>query len=94
MKKQLQQVIDAWPVLAVVGVMMVALLTAYAKGFVVDVVEDDLATTPVIIDMNKEIAANTENIDDHDDDVERLANKIDSLEGKIDRLIEIMLTEG
>jgi len=92
-KKQLQQIIDAWPVLAVVGVMMVALLTAYAKGFVGDVVEDDLATTPVIIEIDKKIAANTENIDDHDDDVTRLANKIDSLETKIDRLIEIMLTE-
>jgi len=90
---KLKQVTDAWPVLAVAGTMMVALLTVYAKGFVGDVVEDDLATTPIIIEIDKKIAANTENIDDHDDDVTRLANKIDSLETKIDRLIEIMLTE-
>ena len=93
MKKLLQQVIDSWPILVMAGVIMVALLTVYAKGFVGDVVEHDLATTPVIIAIDAKIAANTENIEDHDDDVERLANKIDSLEAKIDRLIEIMLTE-
>jgi len=93
MKKQLQQIIDAWPVLAAVGLLMVALLTAYANQFIGDVVRDDLATTPKIIAMDASIAENKSDIEDHDDDVTRLANKIDSLEGKIDRLIEIMLTE-
>lgn len=91
--KKLQQIIDAWPVLAAVGVLMVALLTAYAKGFVGDVVEEDLGTVQVIIDMNKEITANTENIEDHDDDVDELKDEIRALGVKIDRLIEIMLTE-
>jgi len=93
MKKQLQQIIDAWPVLAAVGLLMVALLTAYAKGFVGDVVRDDLATTPVIISIDRKIAANTENIEDHDDDVDELKQEIRALGVKIDRLIEIMLTE-
>ena len=90
---RLKQVTDAWPVLAVAGAMMVALLVGYAKGFVGDVVEEDLGKTQVIIDINKVIAANTENIEDHDDDVEELKDEIRALGVKIDRLIEIMLTE-
>ena len=90
---KLKQVTDAWPVLVVAGGMMVALLTVYAKGFVGDVVEEDLGKVQVIINMKSDIAANIENIEDHDDDFERLIKKIDSLETKIDRLIEIMLTE-
>jgi len=93
MKKQLQQIIDAWPVLAAVGLLMVALLTAYANQFVGDVVKHDLGTTPVIIAIDRKIAANTENIEDHDDDVEELKDEIRLLGVKIDRLIEIMLTE-
>ena len=90
---RLKQVTDAWPVLVVAGGMMVALLTVYAKGFVGDVVEEDLGKVQVIIDMNKEITANTENIEDHDDDVDELKDEIRALGVKIDRLIEIMLTE-
>ena len=90
---RLKQVTDAWPVLAVAGAMMVALLVGYAKGFVGDVVEEDLGQTQVIIDINTVIAANTENIEDHDDDVDELKDEIRALGVKIDRLIEIMLTE-
>jgi len=90
---RLKQVTDAWPVLAVAGAMMVALLTVYAKGFVGDVVEEDLGKVQVIIDMNTKITANTENVEDHDDDVEELKEEIRALGVKIDRLVEIMLTE-
>ena len=90
--KQLNQVIEAWPVLSAAAIVMLILLTAYAKGFVGDVVKDDLATTQTIIDMNKEIAANTDNVGDHDDDVARIEKKIDELGRKVDRLVEIMLT--
>jgi len=91
--KQLKQIIDAWPVLAAVGLLMIALLTAYANQFIGDVVKQDLATTPVIIEIDRKIAANTENIDDHDDDVDELKQEIRALGVKIDRLVEIMLTE-
>jgi ubiquinone biosynthesis protein UbiJ len=89
---QLKKVVDAWPVLAAVGLLMAALLTVYAKGFVGEVAESGLGKTQTIIDMNKEIAANTDDIENHDDDVARIEKKIGDLEAKIDRLIEIMLT--
>lgn len=90
---KIKQIIDAWPVLAAVGLLMVALLTAYAKGFVGDVVKQDLATTPIIIEIDRKIAANTENIDDHDEDVDELKGEIRALGVKIDRLVEIMLSQ-
>jgi len=90
--KQLQQVIDAWPILSAVAVLMVILLAAYAKGFVGDVVIDDVATTPKIIQMDTAIAKNTSDIEDHDDDVARIESKIDDLGKKVDRLVEIMLS--
>lgn len=93
MNKQLKQIVDAWPVLAAVGLLMIALLTAYANQFIGDVVKQDLATTPVIIEIDRKIAANTENIDDHDDDVDEIKQEIRALGVKIDRLVEIMLTE-
>ena len=89
MNKQLQQVIDAWPVLAAVGVLV---LIPYLKGLMGDVMTEDVGRTQIIIDMSKEIAANTDNIEDHDDDVARIERKIDDLGRKVDRLVEIMLS--
>jgi len=88
--KQLQQVIDAWPVLTVVGVLV---LLPYLKGVVGQVMTDDVARTPKIIQMDTAIAKNTSDIEDHDDDVARIERKIDDLGRKVDRLVEIMLSQ-
>ena len=90
MNKQLQQVIDAWPVLAAVGVLV---LIPYLKGLMGDVITEDVATTPKIIQMDTAIAKNTSDNEDHDDDVARIERKIDDLGRKVDRLVEIMLSQ-
>ncbi len=90
---QLKKVIDAWPVLAAVGLLMVGLLTVYAKGFVGDVVKDDITTLPKIIAMDNAITANQVLAQAVKDDTEDIIADINKLDAKLDRLIEIMLTE-
>ena len=90
MNKQVQQVIDSWPILTAVGVLV---LIPYLKGLMGDVVSEDIATTPKVIQMDTAIAKNTSDIENHDDDVARIETKIDVLGTKVDRLVEIMLQD-
>ena len=88
MNPKVKQIIDAWPVLTAVALLV---FIPIIKDIVSDVVAEDLGTTQTVVDMNTQIAANTDNIEDHDDDVARIEKKIDALGLKVDRLVEIML---
>jgi uncharacterized membrane protein len=93
MNKQLEQVVGAWPVIAVIGVMMLALLTAFAEGYIGDVMETDISKTDKIIAMDRSIDANRALVESVNGDIEDIKASQVRLEGKLDRLIEIMLTE-
>ena len=90
---QLKKVVDAWPILAAVGLLMVALLTAFAEGYIGDVVKQDISTVPKIIAMDAAIRDNQVLAQAVKDDTEDIISDIDKLDAKLDRLIEIMLTE-
>jgi len=99
--RQVKQVMDAWPLLlAVVGI-MTALLTAYAQIFVSDIVDTKLAAIPAvnisvdpkIASMDLAIAANTLTIASLGTGQQEIKTAINDLEKKLDRTIEIMLTE-
>ena len=90
MNKQLQTLRDNWVLVSAVGILV---LLPYLKGVVGEVMTEDLGTTKTITDMKANIAANTDDIEDHDDDVARIETKIDALGLKMDRLVEIMLQD-
>ena len=89
----LKKVIEAWPILAAVTGIMVVLLTAFAEGYIGDVVKQDIATIPKVIEMDKAIQANSVIALSVKDDTEDIKRQIELLDAKLDRLIEIMLTD-
>lgn len=93
LNEQLKKVVDAWPILAAVGLLMIALLTAFAEGYIGDVVKQDISTVPKIIAMDTAIRDNHVLAKAVKDDTEGIKNQIDKLDRKLDRLIEIMLTD-
>lgn len=93
MNKQLQQVVDAWPVLSAVTVIVFILLAGFAKTFIVDVVKADISTVPKIISMDTAIMANQVTALAVKEDTEDIKKQISALDAKLTRLIEIMLTE-
>jgi len=93
MNKQLQKVVEAWPVLAAVVLIMVALLSTFAQNFIGDVVKEDISTVPKIISMDNAIRDNQVLAQAVKDDTEDIKASQIRMDAKLDRLIEIMLTE-
>ena len=89
----LKKVIEAWPVLTAVTLIMTGLLTAFAEGYIGDVMEHDIAKTDKIIEMDDKIQANTVVAHSVKGDTEDIKEAQVRLEAKLDRLIEIMLTD-
>ena len=89
----IKKVVEAWPVLAAAGLLMVALLTAFATTYIEDVVKEDIDTMPKIIAMDKLIQANSVTALAVKGDTEDIKAQITALDAKLDRLIEIMLTD-
>ena len=89
----LKKVIEAWPILAAVTGIMVVLLTAFAEGYIGDVVKQDIATIPKVIEMDKAIQENHVLAEAVKGDTEDIKDQIAALDAKLDRLIEIMLTD-
>jgi len=90
---QLQKVVDAWPLLLAVTGIMTVLLTVFAANFIGEVVKEDISTVPKIIQMDNAITANHVLAKAVKDDTEDIKASQVRLEAKVDRLIEIMLTE-
>ena len=90
---QLKKVIEAWPILAAVTLIMTALLTAFAEGYIGDVLRDDITTMPKVISMDAKIQANSVVALAVKEDTEEIKAQIEKLDAKLDRLIEIMLTD-
>lgn len=72
---------------------MVLLLSAFAETFIGDVVKADIATLPKIIKMDSRIQKNYVLAKAVKEDTEDIIEDINKLDAKLDRLIEIMLTE-
>lgn len=89
----LKKVIEAWPILAAVTGIMAVLLTAFAETYIGDVLKTDITTIPKVIEMDKAIQANSVSAHAVKEDTEDIKAQIAALDTKLDRLIEIMLTD-
>ncbi len=94
MDTQVQKIIDAWPVYAVIGSILTALTVFYFNGKVEEIADARIAsqvpTQTGYLDIKARVATLENDNGDVEDDVELIRTQLNRVEGKIDDLLLIM----